>query len=268
MGGLLATGSAWESIPLLRHLTSIHIAWATIGWVSIMITSIAYQVIPMFQVTNDYPDLTKRFFAPLIFFGLLSWSIIHYYEAELAENYQWLNQLVIFIICSLLLVFVSITFHLQIQRRKRLADTGMHFWMVGLTSLSLSMLLFFYAEITQQDLSIPIAIIFFTGFAFSVINGMLYKIVPFLVWLHLHRKLAFSDKGISGIPTMNEVIDGKSMKRQFYLHIIALILTFTAYFWPQILFYPAAIAWLFNWCLLFVHLVQAVRLYKTCLVST
>ena len=268
LGGMLASGEAWDSVPLLRHLTSVHIAWAAMGWVGMMITAIAYQVIPMFQVTNDYPDLAKRFFSPAIFTCLLGWSAIRYFEPDLAENFDWLNLLFIFILVSLLLAFVSITFHLQMQRRKRLADAGLYFWMTGLTSLSLSMLLFFYSEITQHDLSIPIAILFFAGFAISVINGMLYKIVPFLVWLHLHRKLAFSEKGISGIPTMNEVIMPDKMFRQYYWHLAALVLTLAAYLLPSVFFYPAALAWLVNWSKLFIHLMQAMGVYKTCLVST
>ncbi|MCW9014000.1 MAG: hypothetical protein OQL06_09475 [Gammaproteobacteria bacterium] len=268
LGGILATGQAWDSVPLLRHITSIHIAWASIGWVTIMITAIAYQVVPMFQVTNDYPDISKRYFSRLIFICLLGWSATHFFESELANNYDWLNQLVIFTLCCLLIAFVSITFHLQIQRKKRLADASMYFWMTGLGCLSLSMLLYFYSEITRHDLSILIAIVFLTGFAFSVINGMLYKIVPFLVWLHLHRKLAFTNKGISGIPTMNEVISREKMLHQYYLHVVALILTVLAYFMPAVFFYPAALAWLTNWSLLFVHLVQAIQLYKTCLAST
>ena len=124
------------------------------------------------------------------------------------------------------------------------------------------------AQITAQDMSLLIAILFFTGFAFSVINGMLYKIVPFLVWLHLHRQLAFSEKGISGIPTMNEVIAARSMQGQLYLHLAALVLTVLAYWVPNLFFYPAALAWLVNWSLLYWHLLQAIRLYKTCLAST
>jgi len=267
LGLMLASGHGWDSIPLLRQFTPLHIAWATVGWISMMIISVAYQVIPMFQVTSEYPKILSRYLSPLILLSLLSWSLIKYFYIELADTAQWLYLGVIFTICLLLSIFIIVTIRLQLQRKKRLADATLYFWFTGLISLFTSLALFFYAEVTNQDFSILIAVIFFSGFIISVINGMLYKIIPFLVWLHLHRQLSLSGNGLAGVPTMNEVISGKKTYRQYYLHLLAVILTILSIFIPSLFFYPAAIAWLINWCMLWIHLFQAILLYSSCLAS-
>lgn len=268
LGSLLAVGQGWESIPIYRQFTSIHIAWATIGWVTTIIAAIAYQVVPMFQVTNDYPEKIKKLFIPVLFICLISWSVLHYFEYQFAGKYSWLNQLFVLIPGVMLLVFVFITIRLQIQRKKRLADASLYFWITGLSSLSIAVVLFIFSVITQYDLSLLLGIFFLTGFVFSVINGMLYKIVPFLIWLHLNKKLAFTDRGIRGIPTMNEVINRKKMLRQYYIHVLALSFSVLAYFLPSIFFYLAALTWLINWCVLLAHLIQAVWVYNVNLKGT
>ncbi len=267
LGFMLASGHGWNSIPLLRQFTSLHIAWATVGWISMMMISVAYQVIPMFQVTHEYPKILSRYLSPLILLSLIILSFIKYFYTDLAGIAEWLYLGVIYIICFLLAIFVIITIRLQLQRKKRLADTTLYFWFTGLISLFASLILFFYAEVTQQDLSILIAVIFFSGFIISIINGMLYKIVPFLVWLHLHKQLSLSGKGLANIPTMNEVISSKKTHRQYYLHLFAISLTILSIFTPNIFFYPAAIVWLINWSLLWIHLFQAILLYGSCLES-
>jgi len=267
LGFILAIGHGWDSIPLLRQFTSLHIAWATIGWISMMTVSVAYQVIPMFLVTNEYPKLLSRYLSPVIFLSLLTWSFVNYYYIELADAAQWLYLGVIYTICLLLAIFIIVTIRLQLQRKKRLADATLYFWLTGLIGLFASLILFFYAEVTHQDFSILIGVIFFGGFITSVINGMLYKIVPFLVWLHLHKQLSLSGKGLASIPTMNEVISGKKTYRQYYLHLLAMMLTVLAVFISDLFFYPAALVWLINWCMLWIHLFQAILLYGSCLES-
>lgn len=267
LGFMLASGHGWDSIPLLRQFTSLHIAWASIGWVSIMMISVAYQVVPMFQVTSEYPKVLSRYLSPLILLSLLALSLVKYFYIELADTAQWLYSGAIYSTCFLLAVFIIVTLRLQLQRKKRLADVSLYFWFSGLISLFVSLALFLYAEITHQDFSILIAVIFFSGFVISVINGMLYKIVPFLVWLNLHKQLSLSGKGLASIPTMNEVISRKKTWRQYYLHLFAVILTVLSIFLPDLFFYPAALAWLINWSMLWIHLLQAILLYSSCLVS-
>ena len=267
LGLMLASGYAWDSVPLLRNITGLHIAWAGVGWISMMIISIAYQVIPMFQITDNYPKIIDKHLSTGIFLILLLWSAGYYFGNTPDDYFHWPKIISALILSLLLIAFASMTIRMQIQRKKRMADATLYFWLSGLINLIIALLLYCYASIANLDLDFLIGIVFFIGFATSIINGMLYKIVPFLVWLHLHRKLAFKTESRSKIPTMNDVISRSNSLLQLYLHIIALLLTIAAVFFPDQFTYPAAIGWLINWCLLSLHLIQSILLYRSCLTS-
>ncbi|MFK5948047.1 MAG: hypothetical protein QM500_04650 [Methylococcales bacterium] len=252
-GGLLAIGTAWESVPLLRQLTSIHVLWATLGWVTLMIVAITYQVIPMFQVTSEYPDKFKQFFSLTLFLSLIVLSV------QMFAGYS--QVIMVLIVSASILVFSAISVKLLLQRKKRLSDASLYFWLTGLLSLVVCVFVFNYSFFFEKNMSVLIGFIFFSGFVFSIINGMLFKIVPFLVWLHLNRKLAFTEKGLSAVPTMNEVISRNKMLRQYYFHVAALLLTLSSFFKPEVFFYPAMICWLLSLGLLFTYLLQSVHLF-------
>ncbi|MCW8855528.1 MAG: hypothetical protein OQK76_07960 [Gammaproteobacteria bacterium] len=267
LGLTLAAGHAWDSIPLLRHITGLHIAWAGIGWISMMIISIAYQVIPMFQITANYPKIIDKHLSTGVFLILLIWSLSYYAGTTEGFSLQWLKTLTALTLSLLLIAFASMTIRMQIQRKKRMADATLYFWLTGLINLIIALLLYCFASLLNLDLDFLIGIVFFIGFAISIINGMLYKIVPFLVWLHLHRKLAFKAGSRSTIPTMNDVISSRKSLLQLYLHTLALLLTIAAVFMPERFTYLAAITWLINWSLLSLHLIQSILLYRSCLTS-
>ncbi|RDH85645.1 MAG: hypothetical protein DIZ80_01565 [endosymbiont of Galathealinum brachiosum] len=252
-GSLLAIGTAWDSMPLLRQLTGIHVLWGTLGWVTLMIVAVTYQVVPMFQVTSEYPDIFKRFFSLLMFLCLILLSV------QIVADYS--KTIMISIVSLAIVAFSAISIKLLLQRKKRLSDASLYFWLTGLSSLVICVFVYNYSYYFEVSLSVFIGFIFFTGFVFSIINGMLFKIVPFLVWLHLNRKLAFTEKGLSGVPTMNEVISRKKMLRQYYCHMAALLLTLLSFYKGAVFFYPAMLAWLLSLGLLFTYLLQSVRLY-------
>jgi hypothetical protein len=55
--------------------------------------------------------------------------------------------------------------------------------------------------------------------------GMMYKIIPFLVWFHLNGM------GYMSIPNINEMINKKIAKTQFFLFVASLIgFVFTFYY--------------------------------------
>jgi len=252
-GSMLAIGSAWDDIPLLREFTRLHIIWAALGWVFTMVVAISFQVIPMFQVTNEHSNHTKTYFFGLLFFGLFVASVQIYFNFSLT---------IIFLALSLLIILFSIaSIRLLLQRKKRLADAGLYFWLTALLSLILSVLTYNVDSLFSLNLDVLTGFLFIVGFAMSVINGMLFKIVPFLVWLHLNRKLAFTDKGLSAVPTMNEVISRKKMLHQYVLHVGALILTVISFFTADWFFEMAMMAWLLSFSFLFFYLLQAIRLY-------
>jgi hypothetical protein len=72
----------------------------------------------------------------------------------------------------------------------------------------------------------------------SVIIGMLYKIVPFLIWLHLQNQ----GRGRVIAPTMKKIIAERDMDRQLLAHLAAYALLLLAVIWPTLFVYPAGLA--------------------------
>jgi hypothetical protein len=100
-------------------------------------------------------------------------------------------------------------------------------------------------------------LVIYGGFV-SVITGMLYKIVPFLTWLHLQNL----GQGVLMAPNMKKVIDEQSMQRQMLSHFVAGILLLLAVFWPDGLAVPAGVAIAVSQAWLARNLWSAVRVFR------
>jgi uncharacterized membrane protein YciS (DUF1049 family) len=106
---------------------------------------------------------------------------------------------------------------------------------------------------------ILLGLLMIVGFAMSVINGMLYKIVPFLVWFHLQ-----SNRGIKSshaVPNVREILPESRARRQMWLHFAALCALLVAVIFPVPFFYPAALLFGGSNLLLWLNIVEANRTY-------
>lgn len=101
-----------------------------------------------------------------------------------------------------------------------------------------------------------------SGVALSVINGMLYKIVPFLCWFHLqNRQMALMSMTVR-VPHMKEFVTDRSAKRQFHLHLSGLVFTLAAAVAPIWFLRPAALLFILSNSLLLLNLAAAVQKYR------
>ena len=89
-----------------------------------------------------------------------------------------------------------------------------------------------------------------------MITGMLYKIMPFLNWLHLQQQGATT----IALPNMKQMIPEASMRGQMLLHFTALGLLLGAVLWPALLL-PAGLAFTASCLWLEWNLAGAARLY-------
>jgi hypothetical protein len=88
--------------------------------------------------------------------------------------------------------------------------------------------------------------------------GMLYKIVPFLVWLHLQNLGG-------GRVLASEHEQGHrrhQIDRQMYAHFVALALLLAAVLWPEWFTYPAGLALVAANAWLLRNLLAAVAFYR------
>ena len=102
------------------------------------------------------------------------------------------------------------------------------------------------------------AVLLLHGGFMSVIVGMFYKIVPFLVWLHLQD----AGRGRLMAPNMKKVLAEKSMEGQMRAHFATLALLVAAVIWPAWLIYPAGFALLLANAWLLRNLFSALGVYR------
>lgn len=228
LGMLLARGYA-SGLPLpFAKLATAHITMALGGWVLLLTIGVSYQVVPMFQLTPNYPKWLTTILAPAIFTTLLLNLALLLPEAAprwarfIAEDIFW----------SLSSCFAVVTLWLQNQRRRRVPDAPLSFFRLGMSSLLLSALFSLAAQIFSANfdqLRTLSALSFLLGFALSMIQGMLYKVVPFLVWFHLFRGGIKAVK--VGVPNMKEIIPEHLIWRHFWLQCGTLPAALAAPWW-------------------------------------
>jgi len=139
--------------------------------------------------------------------------------------------------------FAVVTLRIQRSSKRARFDANQHCWRVAMLSASaagavwlLAMLIPALGEWAGWPLLCGVLLLF--GGFMTVIVGMLYKIVPFLIWLHLQNAGA---RGVPA-PNMKKIIAERDMDRQVRAHFLACALALAAVFWPAWFVYPAGLA--------------------------
>ena len=115
------------------------------------------------------------------------------------------------------------------KRRRPISDVTVLYWRSAAIFMTLGSFAWAINDFYDEKYITMVAILIGGGFIFSIMAGMLYKIVPFLVWFHLNSK------GYMSIPTMNEMINKKLARLQFALFIISLVGFMFCYYYPDLL---------------------------------
>jgi hypothetical protein len=204
------------------NLPVLHVSWAVLGWVLLMIMAISFQVIPMFQVTPDYPAWLTRLIPPAIFAGLLLLMVV--------RKPVSLTVLVI-VMGAAVLIYAGFSLRLLQHRKRRLMDVSVYFWQLGLLCLMLAVLLFWLvfllpdvvaaALIPERGLLL-VGVLMIPGFACTIIFGMLQKIVPFLAFLHLQRLCVANIRAVRSLPNMHAFISPACSLWLLRLHMVAI----------------------------------------------
>ncbi|MCP5196202.1 MAG: hypothetical protein H6974_05385 [Gammaproteobacteria bacterium] len=261
LGLLLGSYFGWGGLRLpVALLTNLHAVWGVIGWTVLLVASVAYQVVPMFQMTPLYPQWLSRGFAPLIATLLVAGSASTAMGWTVAVSWIGVG------LAVGLSLFAVGTLMLLGRRQRKIGDPTLSYWRVSMVSLLvgavLALLMRFvpaWATAPRMELLMGVALIF--GFAVMVINGMLYKIVPFLAWFHLQAQLL----GRGRPPNMKMLLPEARICRQFWASLSALWLLLAAIFYPFPFTYPAALALGMSSAWLGINLLSVWRIYRRAL---
>jgi hypothetical protein len=252
LGASLAATFAWGLPIPVASLAAAHAGWAVFGWSLTLVAAVSYLSVPMFQITPAYPAAFALWLPRAIVAASLVWSL-----AALFPEQTWLRVASGSALLTCGASFAAVTLRLQRKRRRKVADITLLFYRVGMTSMLLAAAIGLTLPLAEGEPRVRLEIVFgvlvLAGFFVSVINGMLYKIVPFISWLHLQRSIAVP-------PTMNQIIPSGPTRGQFRLHMAAVVCLVAAAAWPPLI-YPAgallaaSCGWL-EW-----NLIGAVRLH-------
>lgn len=256
LGMLLAVAVDGSSTLPLMQLTSIHFGWGFVGWGIVLLAAVAFVVVPMFQMTPAYPEWFARHYSWAIISLLVLWSVAD------GAGWQWPAAFLVGTSVLGVAVFAGLTLRLQTRSKRARFDATQHYWRVAMLSTLASCFLWFAATswpalAERREWPLLCGVLALFGGFMSVVIGMLYKIVPFLVWSHLQNL----GRGRVMTPTMNKVIAGKQVDRQMQAHCVALALLLAAVLWPSWFTYPAALALLVANAWLLRNLLGAVAFY-------
>lgn len=244
------------SIPLTR-LVNIHVGWGFVGWGCALLGAVALVVVPMFQMTPEYPRWFGRWFAAAALGLVGAWT--------LAEWMAWpvLADVLGVAVATAAVCLALVTFHLQRQSRRASTDAIGQLWYVAMASTLLAATLWAAGRMLAQwqpGNQWPLivgALALFGGFL-SVMTGMLYKIVPFMVWMHLQNLSA----GRMLAPNIKKVLPQRAIDLQTRAHWVSLVLLGGAVCWPVVFTYPAGLALLLSQAWLARNLWSVLRVYR------
>ena len=248
---LLSSYGTGVSSELHLIFANIHLLFAVFGFAGVLIMGVSFQVIPMFYVTPAFKELYQKWLVVAVVVTLMLWSLLGF----MAEDLVWIAKVILVVLFGL---FGYLIIKKMGERKRPIADITVYYWRLSGAMLIAGMLLWLASEWIDQDLSVMVAILVGGGFVMSVMIGMLYKIIPFLVWFHLNGM------GYMSIPSMGEMVHKKMALVQFVLFVVSLALFISA-FWMPLLMKLGAVTLLVSMLLLEINLVTAYRNYgETC----
>lgn len=223
---------------------SIHILFGMFGFATLLIMGVAFQVIPMFYVAKSFPQFVQNKIPFIVVFLLLAYIAFEFISIDMT-----LLKLLFTITVGM---FAYYGIHSLNNRKRPIFDVTLLYWKLSLYSLIISLLIWSFAS---ADTDYLLAIVFGLGFLFSLLQGMIYKIIPFLCWFHL------TSKGYFTVPTMRELIVEDSIKLQFFIYFASLIFFVLAFFLLPIFLYLGAGLFIFSNLLFLINIIRATKRY-------
>ena len=210
LGMLLAIALARGLALPLPVIVKLHVGWAWLGACGLLLAATSWVVVPMFQITPNYPAKLTRYWALLTCTALALWSVAALADLALIELLLMVG------LAALSAAYAITTIRLQTKSRRSVPDNTTRAFQLAMGSLIAGLACVLLAQRLDHGL-LPIlaGILILHGGFVSAIVGMLYKIVPFLAWLHL------SQQGLKA-PNMKKLQPDSPVRRHLAVHALAL----------------------------------------------
>jgi hypothetical protein len=250
LGGMQLSLRLWPEAGLYElHQTFLHAFVGGFGWVLLLIMGVSFQVIPMFHVAPAFPRWVCRQLTLVIFTA----------NAAVLLAWQPVAALALPLTLMAAILYASVALKVLMARKRKLVDYTVRFWQLGLSQLITASLLTLGLIFTEGDtwrapVELLLGLVFALGFVLSVMLGMLQKIAPFLIYLHLQRKALANPQAVMvKLPHMKALIPTERSRWQYRLQLVLLPSIYLAPWAPWMavvagLLLVAAFGWL-GYCL-------------------
>jgi hypothetical protein len=204
----------------------VHLCVALLGWVGGLLTSVSWQVLPLFYLAREPDPRIKAACQGLIALGVLGPIAVLTFEYTgaldtLAVRPERLAALAA--LPALLAVWgihPAVCLRALAGRRRRRADGSLLFWRAGL-AIGLAIGAVAIAAHLSPDprWSLMFGWLALWGWAGMIVHGMLTRIVPFLVWLHRFAPLI----GQVRVPSIRTLLPDAHVRLGFALHLASVV---------------------------------------------
>ncbi len=222
LGLWIAHGHAGLPFPGPRPLwMGVHLGLGLLGWVGSLITAVSFQVLPMFYLTPPLSAAHQKTLlvaiacsVVLAVLGLTASALLPAQPAASVArvlSYAWLPAA-----ASVWVAMPLLTLRAIARRQRKRADASLRFWKAGLGCALLCAGLS-VAAVSREDPRTELLLGWFAifGWALLIMHGMLYRIVPFLVWFHRLSHLV----GIVPVPSVGKLLPEAWPALAFGLHL-------------------------------------------------
>lgn len=237
LGLTLLSVRAWGVRISVPGMTDVHSAWGLLGWVGLLLAGVTFKVIPVFQSTELYPRLIMRLLAPVTFTLLAIWTVLVIW---LPYDIRWPAMILGFLLGTGYCTYAGISVHLLKTRKRPAPDTTTRFWFVAMGSFIACLPVWLWLQLDPDPRNaLTLGMLMTMGVAVSAINGMLYKIIPVLLWNHTQMPLKTASPLV---PKIKDILPDSLGTTQFRMHLVALVLLILASRWPWAFTHAAALA--------------------------
>lgn len=248
------------------ELLSSHILWGLLGWGGLLLMAMSFQLLPIFQLTELYPKLITKWLAFIIFAILLAWTAIRASSglpALMLETAEFL------LVLSYLAWLCASLQRLWTRKRPKPEPTSL-FWFTAVASMLACAPVWVWLNHSQTPQAASVlGVLIIMGGLGSAINGMLYKIVPFLLWKHAQDAMVIPDIDprqarvyLKVMPKMAAYIPTKPGQIQWALHTISIMVWVLAAAKISLFMYMAGYILLLSAILLSYNIAKAILLYR------
>jgi hypothetical protein len=196
----------------LGLVLDLHVAWGLGGWLFALLAGVVATVLPMFWHAPKLTSPTQRYLPWLIWAPLLAGSVTAPFGDLLVGWGQVAGWLAVLGLAGLGLAAVLLA--------SRKWDVAWRLWLVAALAWCLTGGLGLIASLIPAEWPVAwwLGVLVLVGGALLPVNAMLGKIVPFLVWLNLRKRLPARTR----IPAVQSLLPPSKLRLQAALLIGAL----------------------------------------------